>query len=383
VGPKLFGAGEPGKEFFRDNVQPMLYARGCGFAACHSPAAGNDFKMRPSSHGFVSAITLEKNYETLLSEFMAFEVPDARRGRAVAKVILPPDGGIAHRGGPLLGAADPAGCPATYDPDTATPFCTLQEWVDVERAERIAAGELSAAGRRLDGAAGLRAARATHVAGPLEFDTYQGGSDLRVAPATLGAFGRITGVGASTSLLGGCAGLDPATADVSGPAPRHDGTTIAFAARASAADPLGIWTVNVDGSNCQRITPAQPDVNGIKIHNFDPSWGPDGTAIVFASTRGGAHAGGVTGPVRSRKLFLPASDLWRMARDGSNPEQLTFLTNSEVNPNVLREGRIIMTTEKASDTLYQLSGRRLNWDRPTTTRSWPSAAARRTPIRTT
>ena len=363
VGPKLFGAGEPGKEFFRDNVQPMLYARGCGFAACHSPAAGNDFKMRPSSHGFVSAITLEKNYETLLSEFMAFEVPDARRGRAVAKVILPPDGGIAHRGGPILGAADPAGCPATYDPDTATPFCTLQEWVNVERAERIAAGELAplAAGSTVPLVYVQRAA--THVAGPLEFDTYQGGSDLRVAPATLGAFGRITGVGASTSLLGGCAGLDPATADVSGPAPRHDGTTIAFAARASAADPLGIWTVNVDGSNCQRITPAQPDVNGIKIHNFDPSWGPDGTAIVFASTRGGAHAGGVTGPVRSRKLFLPASDLWRMARDGSNPEQLTFLTNSEVNPNVLREGRIIMTTEKASDTLYQLSGRRLNWDR--------------------
>jgi hypothetical protein len=141
VGPKLFGAGEPGKEFFRDNVQPMLYARGCGFAACHSPAAGNDFKMRPSSHGFVSAITLEKNYETLLSEFMAFEVPDARRGRAVAKVILPPDGGIAHRGGPLLGAADPAGCPATYDPDTATPFCTLQEWVERRARERIAAGE--------------------------------------------------------------------------------------------------------------------------------------------------------------------------------------------------------------------------------------------------
>ncbi|MBK9032929.1 MAG: PD40 domain-containing protein [Myxococcales bacterium] len=363
VGPRLFGVGEPGKEFFRDNVQPMLYDRGCGFAACHSPSAGNDFKMRPSSHGFVSAITLEKNYETLLSEFMAFEMPDARRGRAVAKVILPGDGGISHRGGPVLGEGLPASCPAVYDPATATPFCTLQEWVNVERAERIAAGELAAmpSGGTVPLVYVDRAA--SHVAGPLEFDTYQGGSDLRVAPATLGALGQITGVGGSTSLLGGCAGLDPSTADVSGPAVRYDGTTVAFAARSGAADPLGIWLVEVDGANCRRVTPAAPDVNFIKIHNFDPAWAPDGNGLVFASTRGGAHAGGVTGPVRSRKLFLPASDLWRMGVDGSNPEQLTFLTNSELNPNVLREGRIIMTTEKASGSLYQLSGRRLNWDR--------------------
>ena len=363
VGPRVFGTGDPGKEFFRDNVQPMLYARGCGFAACHSPAAGNDFKMRPATQGFVSAVTLEKNYETLLSEFMAFEVPDARRGRAVAKVILPSDGGIAHRGGPILGAGNPADCPATYDPMTATPFCTMQEWVNIERQRRIADGEVGAMASGSTVPLVYVDRAASHVAGPLEFDTYQGGSDLRVAPATLGASGAITGVGGSTSLLGGCAGLSPATADVSGPAVRHDGTTIAFAARASAADPLGIWIVNVDGSNCHRVTPAEPDVNGIKIHNFDPAWGPDGNSIVFASTRGGTHAGGGTGPVRSRKLFLPASDLWRMAPDGSNPEQLTFLTNSELNPNVLREGRIIMTTEKASDKLYQLSGRRLNWDR--------------------
>jgi hypothetical protein len=362
VGPRTFGDGDPAKEFFRDHVQPMLFARGCGFSACHSPAAGNDFKMRPGTHGFVSSITLEKNYETLLSEFMAFEVPDARRGRAVAKVILPDGGGIPHRGGPLLGAADPAACPAVFDPATATPFCTLQEWVDIERAARVASGELQAltAGSTVPLVYVQRSAN--HVAGPLEFDTYQGGSDLRVAPATLGAFGRITGVGGSTSLLGGCAGLDPSTADVSAPAVRHDGTTIAFAARAGAADPLGVWVVNVDGSGCRRVTPAQPDVNGIKIHNFDPVWGPDGSTIVFASTRGGNHAGGGTGPVRSRKLFLPASDLWRMAPDGTGLQQLTFLTNSELNPNVLREGRLIMTTEKASGALYQLAGRRLNWD---------------------
>jgi hypothetical protein len=43
---------------------------------------------------------------------MAFEVPDARRGRAVAKAVLDTDGGISHRGGPVLGAARRTDCPA-------------------------------------------------------------------------------------------------------------------------------------------------------------------------------------------------------------------------------------------------------------------------------
>ncbi len=79
---------------------------------------------------------------------------------------------------------------------------------------------------------------------------------------------------------------------------------------------------------------------------------------MFASTRGGA-----AGPTRSRKLFLPQSDIWRMKRDGSGAEQVTFLSNSEIAPQMMREGRITMTTEKVSQGFYQLSGRRINWDR--------------------
>jgi hypothetical protein len=97
----------------------------------------------------------------------------------------------------------------------------------------------------------------------------------------------------------------------------------------------------------------------MKIHNFDPTWSPDDAWIVFASTRGI----GDRGPTRSRRLFLPQSDIWRMQADGSGAEPMTYLTNSEISPQWMREGRVIMTTEKVSEGFYQLAGRRINWDR--------------------
>jgi hypothetical protein len=353
VGPLAFGMGDPGRQFFAERVQPMLITRGCSFEACHSPSASNDFKLRSGSEGFFSAVALEKNYELLRDEFMAMEVPDPRRGRAVGKGITSGDGQIAHRGGQLF-IGDPTVCPATFDPMTTQPICIFLEWVRVERAAMVGRGEIDAldAGSTMPLVYVERAA--THVATPLEFDTYQGGSDLRVAPASVGTLGAITGVGADTSLLGNC-GVNTAQVDVRAPDIRHDGTTIVFAMRTGATDPLGIWRVNTDGSNCQRITPPEPDVGGLKVHNFDPAWSPDGEWIVFASSRSGT---------RSRKLFLPQSDIWRMRQDGSGLEQMTYLTNSEISPQMMREGRITMTTEKVTDApFYQLAGRRINWDR--------------------
>lgn len=356
VGRIDFGAGDPARQFFAEHVQPMLLIKGCSFEACHSPGASNDLKLRSGSDGFFSAVALEKNYELLRDEFMAMEVPDARRGRAVAKVIPPSNGGISHRGGQLF-AGTPGDC-AAFDPLTASPFCVLQEWVRIERAAMVTRGEIDA----LDAGSSVPMVyvdrQTSHVAGPLEFDTYQGGSDLMATQVNLGAFGAVTGSGgAGTSLLAGC-GVNAATADVRAPDIRHDGTSVVFAMRTGATDPLGLWTVNLDGSNCTRLTPPEPDVNGLKVHNFDPAWSPDGEWIVFASSRAGT---------RSRKLFLPQSDLWRVRRDGTGLEQLTFLTNSEVGPQMMREGRITMTTEKVSTgaggDFYQLAGRRINWDR--------------------
>jgi WD40-like Beta Propeller Repeat len=362
VGPLEFGAGEPGKRFFADNVQPILLSRGCSFQACHSPSATNDFKLRTGTQGFFSSVALERNYDLMRDEFMALEMPDARRGRAVAKSILPLAGGIAHRGGPVLetpgGGLSNAPCPTPYDAATATAFCTVQQWLNIERQALIAAGEVTEMDENDTVPIVFVQRPPTHVAGRLEFDTYQPGADLRVATATFGAGNAIDTVGASTSLLGNC-GVAVANADVQAPSVRRDGRTVAFAMRAAASEPLGIWTVDLITSACQRITPAAPDQGGLKIHNFDPAWAPDGEWIVFASTRGTPGVG----PRPSRKLFLPQSDLWRIRADGSGAEQLTYLTNSEIRPAFTREGRITMTTEKVSDGFYQLAGRRLNWDR--------------------
>lgn len=363
VGKLDFAEGDPGKTFFEDYVQPVLVERGCAFEACHSPQATNDFKMRSGSQGFFSAIATERNYELLKKEFLSFEVPDVRRGRAVAKSILPQFGGIAHRGGPVLetpgsGGSQPGTCPTPYDPDTASAYCTFQEWMNVERATLIADGTVLPLGdgdtvplvyvQRIE----------SHVAGPLEFDTYQPNSDLMVATATIAADGSIT-AGASTSLLDNCPGAtNRAVVDVRGPDVSFDGTRVAFGMRTAADQPLSIFIVGLDGQNCTQVTPAQPDVNGIKIHNFDPAWSLDDAWLLFASTRGATGSG----PTLSRRLFLPQSDIWRMRIDGSNPEPMTFLTNSEVNPQWMRLGQVIMSTEKVSQGFYQVAGRRINWD---------------------
>jgi hypothetical protein len=56
-----------------------------------------------------------------------------------------------------------------------------------------------------------------------------------------------------------------------------------------------------------------------------------------------------------------------MAANGSNLERITFLSNSEMSPAFMREGRITMSTEKIdpadlSGGFYQIAGRRMNWD---------------------
>ena len=365
VGKLDFGAGDAGKRFFADNVQPILLKRGCSFEACHSPDATNDFKLRSGSQGFFSAVALQRNYDLLKRDFLAFEVPDVRRGRAVAKGIFPQYGGIPHRGGPILttvgaGGSDPSTCPSPYDPAVASAYCTFQEWQNIERSSLIAQGKVLPLGNGDTVPLVYINRQETHVATPLEFDTYQPNSDLLVVDATVDAAGSIVSVSNTRSLLDNCPGTtDRTVVDVRNPDVSTDGARVAFAMRTSASEPLSIYLVDIDGQNCQVLTPPQPDVAGMKIHNFDPAWSPDNQWIVFASTRG------IDGtPSVSRKKFLPQSDIWRMRVDGTGtPEPMTYLTNSELSPQWIREGRIVMTTEKVSEGFYQLSGRRLNWDR--------------------
>jgi hypothetical protein len=367
VGPVTFADDDPGRQFFAENVQPLLLRRGCQFEACHSPATINDFKLRPGSQGFFSAVALERNYDTMRSDFMALEVPDVRRSRVVAKNILRNNGGIAHRGGALLETAGfdssvpdlTAACAGETDPATAPALCVLQQWLDIERTALLTAQQVLPLGAGDTVPIVYVQRSASHVAGPLAFDTYQPSSDLLVADAVIGERGAIASVGASRSLLDTCPAVaDRAAVDVRSPDVRHDGKTVTFAMRTGASDSLSIYTVGIDGASCQRVTPAQTPVDGVGRHDFDPAWSPDGEHIVFASSRGGQG-----GPSVSRRLFLPQSDIWRMRADGSEVEQVTFLTNSEISPQMMREGRITMTTEKVSADFYQLAGRRINWDR--------------------
>src|SRR5262249_4363468 len=89
---------------------------------------------------------------------------------------------------------------------------------------------------------------------------------------------------------------------------------------------------------------------------FDPVFAPDGS-VVFASTRSGTL---------TQKRYLPNADLFRVGPDLNfgNPEQMTFLLNSELGPAFMQDGRVSFTAEKVSamPAFYQLSGRRMNWD---------------------
>jgi len=365
---KLAFADTPEKAFFETNVQPILLQRGCAFQACHSPAATNDFKLRSGTQGFFSAVALEKNYELLKQEFLALELPDARRGRAVAKALLTSDyrisdqvGGIAHRGGSVLETpgstgSDPAQCPTwsgNTPPASVTPFCVIQEWITRERA--ALGGQVTPMDQNdtvpvvfVDRPSGQQADR-------LDFETFQGGADLVVATGTFGAdYGQQLSISSTTSSLTTSCGLS-GSLDVQAPDVGPDGDRVVFAAR-TATTPLSVYVVSISTGTCTEVTP----VSG-QIHNFDPAWSPDGQWVVFASTRG------KSGPTQGRKRALVQSDLWRVKVGATGapmgtPGQMTFLSNSQISPQFMREGRVIMTTEKASDGFYQLAGRRINWD---------------------
>jgi hypothetical protein len=364
----------PGRQFFEANVMPKLLTRGCALEGCHSPNGFNDFRLRPGAQGFIAPTALKRNYEAALGEFMALDSVDVRQSRAVKKTIFTSSVGITHRGGALLedeGATSDTACPApfptAYDPSvpfnpalpydpansaTVRAFCIVKEWHRRERADRAASVSPMATGDVLPLAFVSRPPNDDTL---LQFDTYRGGADLKLADATLGADGAVMGVGTVRSGLTACAGLAGKDVDVRGPEWSYDGTQVVFAARPGATSGLDLWLLDVAGNTCKQLTSDNGRaVNGVPVHNFDPVFSPDGR-VVFASTRAGT---------RTLKTFLPNSDLFRSTGnlDFTNPEQMTFLLNSELSPAFMQDGRVSFTAEKATPEFYQLSGRRMNWD---------------------
>jgi hypothetical protein len=366
--PIAYGPKTAGQMFFEANVMPKLLVRGCDLEGCHSPDGFNDFRLRSGAFGFFSPAALTRNYHALADEFMAFDTVDLKQSRAVKKNILADSGGTTHRAGSILedfGASVDDPCPQPFDPATNTrAFCVFQAWQQQERADRIAAGAVSPmnAGDVLPLAFISRPPNKDTL---LEFDTYEGGADLKLADATIDATGTVTAVGNVRSALAPCAGLT-GDVDVRGPEWSYDGTKLVFAARPGASSGLDLWLLDVKGGTCTQLTSDNGRMvpgTGVRVHNFDPVFAPDNT-IVFASTRGGTQA---------LHTMLPASNLFRVkpsavgtfnynSADFGSPEQMTFLLNSQLSPAIMQDGRVSLTAEKATPTFYQLSGRRMNWD---------------------
>jgi hypothetical protein len=369
AGPLTLDDDSPEFRYFADHVMPAMLRRGCAMPQCHSPQGFNDFRLRAGSRGFFSPLALRRNYETTLREFVSLDSPDPNESRVLKKNIVRERGGIEHRAGITLldtlggdNGGDPSVCPVGDD-DQPSSYCTLVEWI---RRERQAAADAGLVTPMVDGdpVEIVYVDRPADADRSIDFATYRGGARLMRVPMTAGPFGALTVAGDPVEIdLTPCGAAGDV--DVRGPEVSWDGTEIAFAMRPGESAGLDIYRYALDGSSCTQLTTDGGTSNdGVPIHNFDPFFVPPDAehnpagAIVFASTRPGRAGRSHVSP----RYKLPASDIWRMQLDGSGLEQMTVLSGSELSPGIMQNGQITMTTEKATPTFYQLSGRRMNWD---------------------
>jgi hypothetical protein len=362
--------GVEGFRFYAHRVQPMLVKRGCMLIGCHSPAMGHEYRLRGGSGGHFGLPATRRNYALSLEQ-IALESPDPNASRILRKNLTPEVAnqaaaptdprGITHRGGALFanGIDDCDLEAARSGPlDEQPPYCVIRAWIELERQERMAAAEPFSA------IVYVKRASAPDVA--QDFETFVGGADLVRASSTFADDGSIT-VGAPESLLPGC-GLAGGV-DVRRPQVSWDGRRIAFSVRESVDQPWRVYVMDDAGCGPDAIINAPPvdegggaiGDNGELVHNFDPTFAPDGR-IVFSSTRGNVSNAGAfdySGPQRTpadpRRLN---ANLYVVENGGVR--QLTLLLNQELTPSVLVDGRLIMVTEKRAPGFYQLSGRRQN-----------------------
>src|ERR1035438_4854823 len=374
--------------FFAQKVQPMLVKKGCMMAQCHSAAMFHDFRLRGGSAGSFSLTATRKNYELAVAQ-MSFESGDVTASRLVRKNLYRPDQfadstGIFHRGGPLLedfrdtnavaagGVCDAANYDYDAGPLDAIPaFCVIRKWHALERVARGIDG-LSAIGyvsRRPPPGADR----------PQDFDVFAGGASLHLVGATLSVTGDVELMGndQAVDLSAGGLGSGP---DLHTPAVSWDAKTIAFAGRATATDPLAIYTVNADGTGCAKqadIAGHPATAGGLLEHDFDPAFSPPGAggveSLVFASTRGNLDTSGTfdySGPQRTPEdptkpnanLYVLEPDPGSAAAGKTRIRQLTGQLNMERLPNFMQDGRLVFTTEKRAPGFYQLALRRQNLD---------------------
>lgn len=376
-------AGYPaqGLRFFANRVQPVMVRKGCMFLNCHSPSMFHDLRLRGGSGGHFGRLATIRNYD-IARALLAVDAENPNESRLIAKNLFPststPTGmGIPHRGGSLLEdfglnpdgtsrSATPTDCAMFTDDELdrsgdlniIPAYCIFARWHEIER---------NLAHPGVDTAHSVSSLvwvnRPAGVGRPEDFDTYRPGASLRIADATLSRTTPLA-LGGERDLAAGC-GFPAGAADIRGPAGTWDGTAVAFAARTSATTPYRLYRVMRDGTGCAPIAgvaPASDATGGILLHDFDPTFAPDGR-MVFASSRGYLtdHAVGHAGPTRTPASLAPNANLFVQDADGS-VRQLTFLLNQEMQPSFMSDGRLIFTAEKRELEFHQFAGRRQDLD---------------------
>jgi len=362
---------DDGLLLFADRVQPMLVKRGCMMINCHSGSMFHDYRLRGGSGGHFGLPSTRKNYEFTLEQ-LALDSPDVNASRLIRKNLpaVAEYGGLLHRGGPLFtekhdctDAELAAAIDLTAPLDAQAPYCVIKAWFQKEQQLRLPSSPA------LTGIVFVRRTPAALPDTPQTFEAFSPGAEVLRVAASLDPSHHVT-VGAESSLSKAC-GLSPANTDARRPTVSWDGKKIAFSARTSATSPFQVYVV--DGASCapEATINAPPTTddgeafvdNGELVHNFDPAFAPDGR-LVFASTRGNTKNGAAfsyRGPQRT-----PAdpsrlnSNLYVL--ESGRIRQLTFLLNQELSPAFMRDGRLILVTEKRAPGFYQLAGRRMNLD---------------------
>jgi len=361
-----YAPSDEGLRFFGNYVQPVLVKKGCMLGNCHSPSMFHELRLRGGSRGVFSRIATDRNYD-MARLLLNVESADPNDSRIIAKNLFPAEGGgrgLAHRGGALLeDFAAPARAEACRGVevgksalDTIAPYCVMTAWHALERRIASERGEI-------DGASELPLfyiSRPLGVGDVRDFDSYRPGADLLRAPLTLHGDAAPT-LGVGVSQLGACS-LSAASADLRGVAASWDGKRIAFAARSAADRPLRLYELELASGRCAPVAgvaSGEASSAGILLHDFDPAFAPDGR-IAFASTRGNIVYG--EGPTRTPSQLAPNANLYVFDPRDGNVRELTFLSNQELAPSFMADGRLIYSAEKRAPDFFQLAGRRQNLD---------------------